>query len=56
MCTWKSEEGREAFVQPVRSVESTLVNKEATDVSAKLFSHLDQEFKYDLKSVRPNNA
>lgn len=54
--TWSSEGGRGTSASPVRSVDSTLMNKGATDVSAKLFSHLDQEFKHDLKSERPNNA
>ena len=45
-----------ASASPIRSVASSLMNKGATDVSAKLLSHLEQEFKYDYKGMRPNNA
>lgn len=55
-CTGSGEERRGTSASPIRSVDSSLMNKGTTDVSAKLLSQLDWEFKYDLKGKRPNNA
>ena len=51
--TGNSEEAGRAICLPSQVGSIITDDKGAADVSAKLFSHLEQEFQSDYKDVRP---